>query len=409
MGKDIPDLPANKKFRSKYGLPLLPDYGSAIETKDFWSKWPQLTYKGAMEQKTAIKVEELERLANETAFPYPELLREILRDVTEGASIGVAQGSDMPSDSTNASSAFESGAQISDAICKMIEEDFVMGPFKEEDLPFSANRFSGIMAKMKPNNTARMILNLSRGFPHSVNSGIDKADFPTLMSSTESWIRVLFRCGRGAEMTKTDWAAAYKQLRVRPNEVWQQAFRWLGRVFYELCLVFGAVSSAGLFDRLAKLVLHIVLVRSKMPARCVIQHLDDVCSASPAGSGRAQMFSDTYQEVCGTIGVKLAPTDDPDKAFGPRTEGLVLGVCYNTVEWVWFLREDKLARILNKIQDAIEDEEMTQRSVMSLTGKLTDIRCLVPNSKFHLGNLILDSHQVHTDLEAMVELSNWTR
>ena len=76
---------------------------------------------------------------------------------------------------------------------------------------------------------------------------------------------------------------------------------------------------------------------------------------------------------------------------------------------MWFLREDKLARILNKIQDAIEDEEMTQRSVMSLTGKLTDIRCLVPNSKFHLGNLILDSHQVHTDLEAMVELSNWTR
>jgi hypothetical protein len=237
MRKDIPDPLAIKMFRSKFRLLHLSDYSKAINNKDFWSKWPKLTYEEAMKQKTAIKVDVLKRLAGETAFPYPEILREILKNVKEGASIGVARGSDVRSDSTNAPSASESGAQISDAICKIIEEGFVMGPFKEENLPYSANRFSVIMAKIKPNNTARMILNLSRGFPHSVNSGIDKTDFPALMSSTESWIRVLFRNGKGAEMTKTDWAAAYKQLRVRPNEVWQQAFCWLGKVFYELCLV----------------------------------------------------------------------------------------------------------------------------------------------------------------------------
>ena len=80
-----------------------------------------------------------------------------------------------------------------------------------------------------------MILNLSNGTPYSVNSGIDKEDYPTLMSSTEEWIRILFRCGRGALMTKCDWEATYKKIRVKGDEVWQQGFKWLGKIFYELC------------------------------------------------------------------------------------------------------------------------------------------------------------------------------
>ena len=190
--------------------------------------------------------------------------------------------------------------------------------------------------------------------------------------------------------------------------MWQQAFRWLGKVFYELCLIFGAVSSAGIFDRLAKLVLFIARVRAGMPARCVIQHLDDVVSASPAGSGRASRFYRSYIEVCQEIGVELASEDDPDKAFSPTTEGVVLGVCYDTVEWVWYLREDKLSIILNMVENAIEDEEMTQRSVKSLSGKLIDIRYLVPSSKFYLSNLIMDSH-LTSDLDTSVQVSDWMR
>jgi hypothetical protein len=106
--------------------------------------------------------------------------------------------------------------------------------------------------------------------------------------------------------------------------------------------------------------------------------------------------------------VKQASEDDPDKVFGPRTEGIVLGVYYDTIEWVWFLQKDKLSIILNKVEDAIEKEEMVQRAVKSLTGKLVDIRCLVPNSKFYLSNLIIDAHQTK-ELESMVEVSEWIR
>ena len=401
-------MPPKKKFKSKYDIPELKDY-KTDPGSDFWSKCPSVSWEEAQNMKSDIDANKLEKMASLSGFLNTDLLYEILKDIKEGASIGVALGMDVPSDSTNAPSALEFGHQVTDAICKMISEGFVMGPFDENNLPFENNRFSGIMTKLKPNNTARIILNLSRGFPHAVNDGIVSTDYPTLMSSTEEFVRMLFKAGIGAEITKSDWAAAYKQIRTALNEVWQQGFRWLGKVFYELCLVFGAKSAAGLFDRLAKLILHIVLWKCQMPARAVLQHLDDVCSASPAGSGRALRFHTCYQQVCTDLGVKLAPSGDPDKEFGPCTEGTVLGVSYCTTDFTWYLKEDKMSIILNLIQDTIENDEMTQRTVKKLCGKLIDIRVLIPNSRFYLANLIKDSNIDNENLESMVTPSDWTR
>ena len=170
-----------------------------------------------------------------------------------------------------------------------------------------------------------------------------------------------------------------------------------------------ASSSAGLFDRLAKIVLHIVLTKSDMPRRCVIQHLDDVCSASPKGSSRASNFYNTFKEICREIGVKLAPEGDPDKEFGPSTSGVVLGVVYDTISWTWTIKEEKLSIILNKIQDCMENDSMILRDIKSLTGKLIDIRCLHPDFKFHLGNLIKDSSNNGKDMNELISLSQWAR
>ena len=72
---------------------------------------------------------------------------------------------------------------------------------------------------------------------------------------------------------KLDWASAYKHIAVRPEDIDLQFFSWLGMDFVELCLVFGCRSSAGLYDRLAKVVLQIVLLFCKFPADMVCQYL----------------------------------------------------------------------------------------------------------------------------------------
>ena len=123
-----------------------------------------------------------------------------------------------------------------------------------------------------------------------------------------------------------------------------QGFSWLGRIFFELGLVFGASSSPGIYDRVAKVVFHIVLKLAHFPARLAIQHLDDVCACSPEGSDEVDRFFAKYLEVCGTLGVKLADKTDPDKMFTPRTEGQVLGVDYDSTSMTWSLRQDKLSQ-----------------------------------------------------------------
>jgi hypothetical protein len=82
----------------------------------------------------------------------------------------------------------------------------------------------------------------------SVNDGICSSEFPTTMSSTHKWLEVLDKAGRNCTI---DWAAAYKHLAVRKDDIHLQHFQWLGMDFIELMLVFGATSSAGLYDRLA--------------------------------------------------------------------------------------------------------------------------------------------------------------
>jgi hypothetical protein len=85
------------------------------------------------------------------------------------------------------------------------------------------------------------------------------------MSSTAKWLEVLDRAGRHCTMAKIDWAAAYKHVAVRPEDIPLQYFSWLGRDFVELMLVFGGASSAGLYDRLAKTALDLIIRLSKFP------------------------------------------------------------------------------------------------------------------------------------------------
>ena len=57
-----------------------------------------------------------------------------------------------------------------------------------------------------------------------------------------------------------------------------QWFQWAGKYFKELCLIFGARSSAGIFDEAAKVVLELVCLLANFPLEMVCQHLDDAAA-----------------------------------------------------------------------------------------------------------------------------------
>ena len=410
MYAPLPDPPPLKKFKPKYHLPKLPNY-KVLATEEYWDMWPKLDWVRGKNMKSQVNPKVLRELGYKTKFPYPCLLEQIVKDIKHGASIGVNKECQIPSTATNAPSAIEEGEKVSDELASWIAKGFVVGPLKKGEVPFEKSKFSGLMTKIKPNGSVRPILNFSKGVPKSLNEGINSKDFPTVMSSTEEWVRILLRCGKRARFCKNDWAAAYKHVRVKETEVWMQGFQWLGRIFYELCLVFGGKSSAGLYDQLAKLVLWIAITLSQFPENLCVQHLDDVCAASPAGTDTVDRFYRTYRDVCEQVGVELADPSDPDKAFPPCSNGIVLGICYDTEEGIngtWYLREDKMADIIIMLEKAIEGEGSTQRFIKSLCGKLLHLRFLVENSKYRMGQIIIAANQTE-NMEARVSISDWCR
>ena len=102
--------------------------------------------------------------------------------------------------------------------------------------------------------------------------------------------------------------------------------------------------------------------------------MDDLVAISPADSNWGEEFYRTYKQLCKDIGVSLASTEDPDKAFPPSTRGLVLGIMFCTIEWKWWIEDKKLDHILNDINDLRKVDETDLRTVWSVVGKILYVK-----------------------------------
>jgi len=93
-------------------------------------------------------------------------------------------------------------------------------------------------------------------------------------------------------------------------------------------------------------------------------------------------------KVAVEVGVKLAPEDDPEKAFSLRQNGTVLGIHYNTINWTWEIPVDKLGRLVHQIDEALAAEWLWQEKIWSLVGRIIHYAPLVVDGRFHIRHLI---------------------
>jgi len=372
-----------KQFKPKNPeLPSLQQY-RRIEDEEFWAKFPA-NYNSAA--KSNIKHESLKDLIKEYGTEDEARAELVLQRLKDGASIGCKGLARMPTVQKNCPDAYDYGAEVSDSVASWIKDGYVMGPMEEDDVPPNA-KINGILTRVKPNGAVRVILNLSGPKGLSVNDGIDADEFPAKMSSTEAWLAVLNSQGKGCWMVKTDWADAYKHIPVAEEDTVLQWFEWGGRFFKELCLVFGGASSAGIFDATAKTVLELVCRMADFPLSQVCQHLDDMCAAAKE-KDQLEKFDAAFESVAKKTGIKLAPRDDPEKAFAPARKGIVFGVSYDTEQWCWSIPGGKLQGILLTLEKAANTGTCTAKEAKSLVGKMIHIKALVPAGRFNIDKVM---------------------
>ena len=213
------DKPELKKFKPKNdNLPILETYSEELGN-DYWDNWVKTPY----EPETArswIKPEELRHEAERLGMKEKLKLAEIIRNLEEGANLGIEGEGRWASHGPNNPSALEFGARLADSLQTAIKEGFMWGPLTPEEMPWESYKVSPMTVRLKPNGAARIIMNLSwphdgklgDGRPISVNKGMAEwEEFEeTKMTSDYKWRECLYRAGCPCSMVKSDWNAAYK-------------------------------------------------------------------------------------------------------------------------------------------------------------------------------------------------------
>ena len=349
-----------------------------------------MDWEDAQKLKSWIKPRKFREFSTFYEYPDTDEIDEITNDIVVGCDIGNRGVSLCPSDSSNTPEAHAFGDRITDTIADGIRDGIIMGPMSRDQLPFKdmGVKVSGIMVKLKPTGVARMILNMSRGLPFGLNEGMScKERFQVKMSSTRTWRNLLLSVGTGAWFCKIDWAQAYKHLRVQKSDVRQQFFKWCDKYFAELCLVFGASSSVGLYDRLAKVVLYMACRESGLNITQTQQIIDDAIACGTKEQCAA--FYNAYRYIGESLGIKLAPEDKKMKAFSGTQSGEVFGIFYDTQRMTCWLHEEKMGIIISMLTQVIEMSEKDIAFWESLTGKLIHYVSLAPTGRFHIRSFMI--------------------
>ena len=176
--------------------------------------------------------------------------------------------------------------------------------------------------------------------------------------------------------------SAYKHISVHPEDRNLQVLHFCGRFFIETQLTFGSRSSPDRFDLISDLPLEFALLRSGLKRTSVIKQLDDVVCFGRRGTGTVGRFYKNYRDVCESVGVSLAPETDPEKAFGPRTEGVILGIEFNLKAMTWHMPIAKADRLLALLWGLIHDGLTTIKTLERINGKLTHYCPLVKFGKW---------------------------
>jgi len=127
---------------------------------------------------------------------------------------------------------------------------------------------------------------------------------------------------------------------------------------------------------------------ASFPKANICQHLDDICGAAAANSTALHKLENAFTEIANFTGIRLAPKDNPDKAFPPSKKGVVFGIAYDTEAWTWHMPQEKMARLVQQIKEALAGDSSHEKEVKSIVGKIIHIKALLPTARFNCDHVM---------------------
>ena len=221
----------------------------------------------------------------------------------------------------------------------------------------------GIIPKKNKPRRWRLIMNLLAPEGASVNDGIAKELCSLSYISVDMVADRVLTLGQGALIAKMDVKQAYRMVPVHPHDRPLLGMRWEGKVFVDKTLPFGLRSAPIIFSALADA---LAWSMRQKGVTFVEHYIDDFVTVGRQGSLECQNNLETMLRLCDATGTPI----DPEKTVVPCTTLTFLGIEIDTVRMQLRLPEDKLARLVELLQNWRVRRCCKKRDLQSLIGVL---------------------------------------
>ena len=178
----LEETPAMKVFTPKNrNLQILEEYPIGEDLgEEYCRGWYNNPYKP--DRGSFMDHTQIERIADEVGYKRRLKMKEIITNLRDGADLGITGEGRWPSVGVNNPSVAQYGERVADSLQSGILQGYIYGPIKEEDLPWFEVKVAPMTVRLKPNGTARIIIDLGwpRGRLFVLGNGVP-------ISPTQAW------------------------------------------------------------------------------------------------------------------------------------------------------------------------------------------------------------------------------
>ena len=250
----------------------------------------------------------------------------------------------------------------------------------------------------------RLIVDLSSPHGLSVKDGVSEALCSLRYPSFDMAVQLLSQ-GQGALLSKLDIKEAYRMVPVYQEDWLLLGMQWHGASYVDTRLPFGLRSAPKIFTAVADTLQWIM---AHQGLKCFLHYLDDFLFVEPPNSAGSAMR--TALSLWDSLGVPVAP----NKAQGPRTSLVFLGIELDSVSLTARLPADKLTRLQQLVHEWGDKKACLKRELLSLIGVLQHAASVVRFGRCFLPRMIdLSStvselhHHIRLNREFRSDLQWW--
>ena len=220
----------------------------------------------------------------------------------------------------------------------------------------------GIIPKKNKPGKYRLIVDLSSPPGVSVNDGIAPTFSSVCYPTVDNLASLVVSKGKGAYLVKADIKEAYRNIPIHPDDYYLLGVEWDGVVILDKFLPFGLRSAPKIFSAVADAAQWILLHNG---VKLSLHYLDDFIMVE----GDLVAAEEARELLCSTF-EKLGLPLEPSKLEGPSTCLTFLGIEVDTLNLQLRLPADKLARLIDLLEETHGRKHILKKELESLTGLL---------------------------------------